>query len=204
VQFDQIETFLAVLTYGGFHKAAEALRVSQPAISARIKALEESLGVPLFSREGNSLTLSAAGKALRPQAEQLLRQVALARQVVNEQRTSAAGSLRIAAALSICTYFLPDVLKDYQAANPKVLVTLRSGTSMEVLKIVAADFLRSGVERLDADARFVPASGTSAECGDGSGNDRSGEENGGTQTWIQLSAADFGDGGISSAQTYGD
>ncbi len=48
MQFDQIETFLAVLTYGGFHKAAEALRVSQPAISARIRALEESLGVPAF------------------------------------------------------------------------------------------------------------------------------------------------------------
>ena len=147
MEFDQIETFLAVLTYGGFHKAAEALRVSQPAVSARIKALEDSLGVPLFSRAGNSLTLSAAGKALRPQAEQLLRQVALARQVVNEQRTSAAGSLRIAAALSICTYFLPDVLKDYQAANPKVLVTLRSGNSMEVLKMVLDGEADIGVAR---------------------------------------------------------
>ncbi len=147
MEFDQIETFLAVLTYGGFHKAAEALRVSQPAVSARIRALEESLGVTLFAREGNSLTLSAAGKALRPQAEQLLRQVALARQVVNEQRTSAAGSLRIAAALSICTYFLPDVLKDYQAANPKVLVTLRSGNSMEVLKMVLDGEADIGVAR---------------------------------------------------------
>ena len=147
MEFDQIETFLAVLTYGGFHKAAEALRVSQPAISARIRALEESLGVPLFARAGNSLTLSAAGKALRPQAEQLLRQVALARQVVNEQKTSAAGSLRIAAALSICTYFLPDVLKDYQAANPKVLVTLRSGNSIEVLKMVLDGEAEIGVAR---------------------------------------------------------
>ncbi len=146
MQFDQIETFLAVLTYGGFHKAAEALRVSQPAVSARIRALEESLGVPLFSREGNSLTLSAAGKALRPQAEQLLRQVALARQVVNEQKTLAAGSLSLTA-LSICTYFLPDVLKDYQAANPKVLVTLRSGNSMEVLKMVLDGEADIGVAR---------------------------------------------------------
>ena len=52
MEFDQIETFLAVLTYGGFHKAAEALRVSQPAISARIRALEESLGVTLFCPRG--------------------------------------------------------------------------------------------------------------------------------------------------------
>jgi DNA-binding transcriptional LysR family regulator len=147
MQFDQIETFLAVLTYGGFHKAAEALRVSQPAVSARIRALEESLGVPLFARDGNALSLSPAGKALRPHAEQLLRQVALARQVVNEQKPSDAGSLRIAAALSICTYFLPDVLKDYQAANPKVLVTLRSGNSMEVLKMVLDGEADIGVAR---------------------------------------------------------
>jgi len=147
MEFNQVETFLAVLTYGGFHKAAEALRVSQPAISARIRALEDSLGVTLFTREGNSLSLSPAGKALRPQAEQLLRQVALARQVVNDQKPSEAGSLRIAAALSICTYFLPDVLKDYQVANPKVLVTLRSGNSMEVLKMVLDGEADIGVAR---------------------------------------------------------
>jgi DNA-binding transcriptional LysR family regulator len=147
VEIDQIETFLAVLTYGGFHKAAEALRVSQPAVSARIRALEQSLGVTLFAREGNSLALSPAGKALRPQAEQLLRQVALARQVVNEHQPSEAGTLRIAAALSICTYFLPDVLKDYQAANPRVLVTLRSGNSMEVLKMVLDGEADIGVAR---------------------------------------------------------
>jgi DNA-binding transcriptional LysR family regulator len=147
VEIDQLETFLAVLTYGGFHKAAEALRVSQPAVSARIRALEASLGVTLFARDGNSLSLSPAGKALRPQAEQLLRQVALARQVVHEHQPSEAGTLRIAAALSICTYFLPDVLKDYQAANPKVLVTLRSGNSMEVLKMVLDGEADIGVAR---------------------------------------------------------
>ena len=147
MEIDQLETFLAVLTYGGFHKAAEALRVSQPAVSARIRALEDSLGVTLFARDGNSLSLSPAGKALRPQAEQLLRQVALARQVVHEHRPSDAGTLRIAAALSICTYFLPDVLKDYQAANPKVLVTLRSGNSMEVLKMVLDGEADIGVAR---------------------------------------------------------
>src|ERR1700751_4643317 len=113
MQFDQIETFLAVLTYGGFHKAAEALRVTQPAISARIRALEESLGVTLFAREGNSLTLSAAGKALRLQAEQLWRQVALARQVVNEQKTVAAGSLRIGGGRFRLTFFFSGVLKGY-------------------------------------------------------------------------------------------
>jgi len=147
MEIDQVETFLAVVTYGGFHRAAEALHVSQPAISARIRALEDSLGVKLFTRAHANLTLSAAGKALRPHAEQLLRNVALARQAVHELQPSARGALNIAAALSVCTYFLPDVMKDYQLANPKVMVSLRSGTSVQVLKMVLDGEADIGVAR---------------------------------------------------------
>lgn len=147
MEIDQVETFLAVVTYGGFHRAADALRVSQPAVSARIRALEDSLGVKLFMRSHANLTLSPAGKALRPHAEQLLRNVALARQAVHELQPSARGALNVAAALSVCTYFLPDVMKDYQAANPKVMVSLRSGTSVQVLKMVLDGDADIGVAR---------------------------------------------------------
>jgi DNA-binding transcriptional LysR family regulator len=136
MEIDQMETFLAVLTYGGFHRAAEALHVSQPAVTGRIQALEDSLGAKLFVRARSNLSLSPAGKALRPHAEQLLRTVALARQAVREIQPSAGGALRIAASLSVCTYFLPDVMKDFQKANPKVMVSLRSGNSLQVLKMV--------------------------------------------------------------------
>src|SRR5919108_504250 len=83
VEIGQVEAFLAVGTFGGFRRAADALRVTQPAISARIRALEESLGVPLFVRSQSGLTLSAAGRAFRPHAEQLLHAVALARETVS-------------------------------------------------------------------------------------------------------------------------
>ena len=77
MEIPQVEAFLAVGTFGGFRRAAEALRVTQPAVSARIKALEESLGVTLFERgRRHGLALSAAGRALRPHAEQLLQAVA--------------------------------------------------------------------------------------------------------------------------------
>jgi DNA-binding transcriptional LysR family regulator len=91
--------------------------------------------------------LSRAGKELRPHAEQILRAVAFARQSVHELQPGAGGALRIAAALSICTYFLPDVMKDYQAANPKVMVSLRSGNSMEVLKMVLDGDVDIGIAR---------------------------------------------------------
>jgi DNA-binding transcriptional LysR family regulator len=147
VEIDQLETFLAVVSYGGFHRAAAALNVSQPAVSARIRALEDSLGAKLFTRTHAHLTLSAAGKALRPHAEQLLRNVALARQAVHELQPSARGALNIAAALSVCTYFLPDVMKDYQTENPKVMVSLRSGNSAQVLKMVLDGEADIGVAR---------------------------------------------------------
>jgi DNA-binding transcriptional LysR family regulator len=147
MEIDQIETFLAVATFGGFHRAAEALRVSQPAVSARIKALEESLGVNLLSRSRAGLTLSDAGRTLRPYAEQLLRTAALARQAVHELQPQAAGPLQIAAALSICVYFLPDVLTQFQQAHPNSIINLRSGHSKEVLTMVLEDQAEIGMAR---------------------------------------------------------
>ena len=147
MEIDQIETFLAILTYGGFHKAAEALHVSQPAISGRVRALEESLGAELFTRGRARPELSPAGKALRPHAEELLRTVAMARQSIHELQPQTAGALRIAASLSVCTYLMPGVMEKYKAANPKVMVHLRSGNSMQVLKMVLEGEADIGVAR---------------------------------------------------------
>ena len=143
----QLETFLAVATYGGFHRAAEALRISQPAVSARISTLEEGLGTRLFEREHGKFSLSLAGKALRPHAEQVLRQVAIARQAVHELHPIAGGALPIAASLSICTYLLPEVLKKYQESHPNVVVSVRSGNSAQVLKMVLDGEVDLGLAR---------------------------------------------------------
>ena len=147
MEIDQIETFLAVATFGGFHRAAEALRISQPAVSARIKALEQSLGATLFARSRGGLTLSDAGRTLRPYAEQLLRTASLARQAVHELWPGSEGPLQIAAALSICVYFLPDVLKHFQRAHPNVIINIRSGHSKEVLEMVLGGEAEIGLAR---------------------------------------------------------
>ena len=143
----QLETFLAVASYGGFHRAAAALDVSQPAVSARIGALEQSLGTRLFDRGPSGFSLSPAGKALRPHAEKLLQQVAVARQAVHELRPAFGGALPIAASLSICTYLLPEVLKSYQSKNPEVVVSVRSGNSAQVLKMVLEGEVEFGLAR---------------------------------------------------------
>ena len=147
MEIDQIETFMAVGTFGGFHRAAEALRVSQPAVSARIKALEDSLGATLFTRSRSGLTLSEAGRILKPYAEQLLKTASLARQAVHELKPSSGGPLQIAAALSISVYFLPDVLKQFQRAYPKVTISIHPGHSKEVLEMVLQGEAEIGLAR---------------------------------------------------------
>ena len=147
MELDQVETFLAVATFGGFHRAAEALHISQPAVSARIKALEDSLAVKLFSRSRGGLVVSEAGRTFRPHAEQLLRMASLARQAVHDAQPASGTPLQIAAALSISVYFLPDVLKRFQREHPNVIITIRTGHSKEVLDMVLADEAEIGLAR---------------------------------------------------------
>src|SRR5437588_9252998 len=147
MEITQIETFLAVASFGGFHRAAEALRVSQPAVSSRIKALEESLGVPLFVRSRNTLTLSSAGRVLRPYAEQLLKTASVARQAVHQLDPSSDAPLQIAAGLSISVYFLPDVLQKFQQSFPTVAISIRPGHSKEVLEMVLREDAEIGLAR---------------------------------------------------------
>jgi DNA-binding transcriptional LysR family regulator len=143
----QLETFLAVASYGGFHRAAAALHVSQPAVSARIHALEDSLGIRLFERGPLGFSLSPAGTKLRPHAEQLLQQAARARQAVHELKSASSGAVPIAASVSICTYLLPEVLKKYWTQHPDVLVSVRSGNSAQVLKMVLEGEVDFGLAR---------------------------------------------------------
>jgi DNA-binding transcriptional LysR family regulator len=147
MEISQVETFLAVATFGGFHRAAEALRISQPAVSARIKALEESLGVKLFSRSRGGLTVSDSGRIFRPHAEQLLKVASVARQAVHELQPASGTPLQIAAALSISVYFLPDVLKRFQRAHPNVIISIRPGHSKEVLEMVLGEEAEIGLAR---------------------------------------------------------
>jgi DNA-binding transcriptional LysR family regulator len=147
MEITQLETFLAVATFGGFHRAAEALRISQPAVSSRIKALEDSLGVMLFTRTRNALTLTSSGRVLRPHAEQLLKTASIARQAVHQLQPGSDVPLQIAAGLSISVYFLPDVLKKFQKTFPEVNISIRPGHSKEVLEMVLGEEAEIGLAR---------------------------------------------------------
>ncbi|MET0207479.1 MAG: LysR family transcriptional regulator [Burkholderiaceae bacterium] len=68
----QIRAFVMVARLGNLTRAAEALSVTQPAVTAQIKSLEQLLGVALFERQGGRLVLAKAGEILLPSADALL------------------------------------------------------------------------------------------------------------------------------------
>jgi DNA-binding transcriptional LysR family regulator len=149
MEINQIETFLAVAGLGGFHRAAHALGMSQPAVSARIRALEHSLGATLFARGPNGLALSAAGHTLKPHAELLLRTANTARRSIEALEAPNRQALTIAAALTVATYFLPEVLSRFHKSCPNTIVTVhsRSMNSREVLEMVLARQAAIGLAR---------------------------------------------------------
>src|SRR5512147_2193750 len=91
----QLRTFLAIARTGNLTRAAAILATSQPAVSAQLRALEEELGVALFSRTPRGMELTRAGETLRAKAEQVVAQAAELSAMAGAMAGKAAGSCRI-------------------------------------------------------------------------------------------------------------
>jgi len=143
----QIEAFVAVATYGSFAKAATSLFLTQPSVSARVQGLETELGQRLFDRTGRGVRLTRAGGVFLPIAERLLKTVAEGRQALEAAQSSEGGLVTIAAALSVSTYLLPEIVKGFRDEHPAARVSIRSGHSRDVLRMVLDDEAEIGLAR---------------------------------------------------------
>lgn len=93
---EQLRAFVAVAEELHFGRAAERLHMAQPPMSRTIQRLERDLGTPLFERTTRAVSLTPAGTALLPLAEDILRSIERARTVVEEAASGHAGTVRIA------------------------------------------------------------------------------------------------------------
>jgi DNA-binding transcriptional LysR family regulator len=143
----RLEAFVEVARSGSISRAAEALFVTQPALTARLQALERSLGADLLVRGRHGSRLSEAGKALLPHAERALVALRAGRTAVEEVRSGSAGRLTIGAAPAVSTYVLPAMLHRFQARHPGVRLVVRSGHSEEILQMVLRDEVEIGLMR---------------------------------------------------------
>lgn len=118
-------------------EVAEALFTSQPGVSKHIKDLEDELGVELFNRKGKRLTgLTEPGKELIGIVERLLLDAQNIKQLANQFTQKDEGQLVVATTHTQARYVLPQVVKQFKAAFPKVHLVLHQGSPEEIVSLL--------------------------------------------------------------------
>lgn len=140
----RLQVFHAVAKHLSFTKAAEALFMSQPAVTAQIRQLEEHLNTRLFDRGQGRITLTAAGQMALDYAERILELSAELDHRLQSAGGQIAGSLLIGASTTIADYLLPRVLGAYKARHPAVVPQLFVANSEAVQNRVAERSLDIG------------------------------------------------------------
>jgi DNA-binding transcriptional LysR family regulator len=143
----QIEAFVEVARVRTVSRAADALFITQPALTARLQRLEAELETKLFVRTPRGMKLTEAGEAFLPHAVRALDSIADGRRVVNAVERGGAGRLALGAAPAISTYVLPRILKRFSVSHPRVGVSVRTGHSEEVLELVLREQVDLGLVR---------------------------------------------------------
>lgn len=123
MDFRALETFLWIARLGGFRLAADRLNTTQPSVSARIRALEEELGVRLFERSARAVTLTAKGRDLLPYAERVL---ALKSEMLAKVGDPAAiqGTIVLGVVETIAHTWLPRLIERLAQAYPALSLEL--------------------------------------------------------------------------------
>lgn len=150
ITLKQLETFTAVADNGGFRRAAEALNLSQSAVTAHVKSLEAHLGVPLFHRTTRSVRLTAAGEELFQQASRTISSIDEMVLRFRAEATVQRGRVTIASAPSFASSLLPGLLAEYHARHPDVVVEVREAYASDILRAVRADQADFGIGPTDS------------------------------------------------------
>lgn len=128
----RLTVFYTVAKRLSFTKAAAELFVTQPAITKHIQELESQLGMALFDRRGNQISLTTAGNVLLRHAETIM---GVYRQIefdLNALKGQPGGRLRLGASSTIAQYVIPAVLARFQEHSPEVSLSLLSGNTDQI------------------------------------------------------------------------
>ena len=150
MELRQLEYFVAVARHRHFGRAAEAVYVTQPALSQQVRRLEAELGLALLRRTNRGVELTPAGEDLLLRAERILAEVAGARGAMDEHAGVVRGAVRVAATTADALR-LPEVLAAFHRDHPGVRVALRHASVGEVLALLRSGAVDLGVLSL-ADA----------------------------------------------------
>jgi DNA-binding transcriptional LysR family regulator len=128
----RLRYFIAVAEEMHFGRAARRLNVAQPALSRQIAQLEAALAAPLFDRARSQIKMTQAAEVLLPYAKDILRRIDQAALAARRAAQGGTGLLNIGFVGSATYSILPDILKAYRSAYPKVEVMLHAMNTSEL------------------------------------------------------------------------
>ena len=130
MRYVQLRAFHNVAVHGGFSRAADALFLTQPAISDQVRKLEEEYDVLLFNRQKKQVVLTPAGELLLAITRRLFDSEQQALELLSENRSLRSGTLRIVADSA---HHLLHILALFRAKYPGVRIAVRAGNSQSVV-----------------------------------------------------------------------
>lgn len=130
---DQIQAFTDVLELGSFSSAARRRNLTQPAISLRVKRLEEALGTKLLERAGRRMRPTPAGLVFYDKIKEIDQSVSSAVAAIAELKTEVTGRVVLAGGATFCIYILPPVLRMLRSAHPKIEIVVRTGSTRDIM-----------------------------------------------------------------------
>ena len=135
----KLKVFCTVAETKSFSKASEIIRLTQPAVSLQIQALEEIYGTKLFNRSGCIITLTPAGEVLYKYAKEINTLYTAAEKELGEFTGQVKGVVTIGASSTIGNYVLPAVIAEFRKKYPKVAVHLVTANTKTIV-----DYLNAG------------------------------------------------------------
>jgi DNA-binding transcriptional LysR family regulator len=145
MNLNQLRAFTAVAREGNLTRAAQALRLSQPAVSKQLAELEADLGSALFDRLPRGVRLTSAGSLLLGHAERILATEAQAHKELRELHSLARGRLAIGASTTIGSYLVPPLFGEFQRAHPQVALALEIANTAQIQAAVLDDRVDLGL-----------------------------------------------------------
>ncbi|PYI53759.1 LysR family transcriptional regulator [Paenibacillus flagellatus] len=144
MNINQLETLIAISKTMSFRKAGEMLNLTQPAVSAQIKSLEEEFKTVLVDRN-QPVTLTDSGVIFLEHAERILQTVEDLKQRLDDLNQTPQGHIHLGTTTSIAMQILPRVLSYFQNQYPLIKTTIHSMTSSQIMASVENGTLDIGI-----------------------------------------------------------
>lgn len=141
----RLKVFRTVADHLNFRKAAEHLFLTQPAVTLQIKALEDDLGIRLFDRAANRVSLTPQGSLLLVYAKKIAALVSQAEQELGSEDGEVSGELSLGVSTTIAQYVLPRLLGAFLDEHPRVQFSLQSGNTDEIVHLLLDNKLSLGL-----------------------------------------------------------